>query len=172
MSEIRVIERLIDKSTCDEIIAEIKASPVKLVWNKRYMEYMGGDLNNKSFNIGTDTKTFCPRASHKALIKINQFVTENYPDMFIQKAFVVMYDAASPNHNELHVDTLSDVTLVLNLNDDFVGGGTYLDSHKMTYAPPAGSIVCFPSTEIHCGMYVESGMRYVITYWLRNHKFL
>ena len=64
-------------------------------------------------------------------------------------------------------------TMLLYVNDDFIGGGTEFNFLGITVKPRAGRAVLWhalgcPEEAIHAGLPVESGTKRVVTTWLRE----
>ena len=89
-------------------------------------------------------------------------------------AFVVRYDAAAQRSLPLHQDDSHlSLTIALNANDEFDGGGTgFADVHGGSRASPLvvrprlGHAVAFPGALWHCGEPITRGRRYVIAAFL------
>ncbi len=60
-----------------------------------------------------------------------------------------------------------DVSVVMYLNDDYVGGGIRFNRFNYTYQPRAGDLVIFPSNNayLHESLPVESGVKYALVSW-------
>ena len=55
--------------------------------------------------------------------------------------------------------------------DEYKGGGTEFHNHGVLNPLPSGHALIFPSfTNLHRGLAVESGDRYLLVFWLRNKK--
>jgi len=57
-------------------------------------------------------------------------------------------------------------TIIIYLNDDFVGGETCLDELGDVIAPIKGRVLIFASDIIHSARPVSSGIKYVVVAWL------
>jgi predicted 2-oxoglutarate/Fe(II)-dependent dioxygenase YbiX len=60
-----------------------------------------------------------------------------------------------------------DVSLLIYLNDDYVGGSLRFDHLNYTYIPKAGDLVFFPSNHLftHQSLPIESGTKWAIVSW-------
>ena len=84
------------------------------------------------------------------------------------------YDAAAQRSLPLHQDDSHlSLTIALNANDEFDGGGTgFADVHGGSRASPLvvrprlGHAVAFPGALWHCGEPITRGRRYVIAAFL------
>lgn len=80
--------------------------------------------------------------------------------------FVVKYSADTQLETAPHLDWHAGATLVLNLNDDCVGGGTCFPDHGVVVRPCKGAGVIFRGCEEqHMGFPVDEGQRYITTTW-------
>ena len=77
-----------------------------------------------------------------------------------------------------HVDDYEDgedpnISVVLYLNDNYIGGELHFPEQNITIKPQAGSIVVFPSVApyYHESLPVESGIKYMSPgFWRKNNK--
>ena len=77
-----------------------------------------------------------------------------------------------------HVDDYDDgenpnISVVLYLNDNYIGGELHFPEQGVTIKPEAGSIVVFPSTApyYHESLPVQSGTKYMSPgFWRKNNK--
>lgn len=62
-------------------------------------------------------------------------------------------------------------TIVVYLNDDYVGGELHFPNHNITVKPIAGSIAMYPSGHpyLHESINITSGRKMLITHHLRNN---
>jgi predicted 2-oxoglutarate/Fe(II)-dependent dioxygenase YbiX len=60
-----------------------------------------------------------------------------------------------------------DVSLLIYLNDDYVGGGLRFDHLNYTYQPKAGDLVFFPSNHLfsHQSLPIEKGTKWAVVCW-------
>lgn len=102
---------------------------------------------------------------------------KNNPATLIAETFLVKYDAKKvskkENHEEYgdckmsflptHIDD-SVVSMLIPINDNYMGGGTKFPKQNATLRPPAGSCILFPGgiTHPHGAKLVTKGTRYVI----------
>jgi hypothetical protein len=86
---------------------------------------------------------------------------------YVHDAFCVRYESgASSNHLPIHTDE-STHSLVISLNDDFVGGGTYFFDQDTTICPAKGSVLSFRGDQLlHGGEAVTRGVRYILAVFL------
>jgi tetratricopeptide (TPR) repeat protein len=86
---------------------------------------------------------------------------------YVHDAFVVRYTATeSSNFLPLHHDE-STHSMILALNDDFEGGGTYIYDLDQTIIPQEGSLVTFAGSKVlHGGHVVTQGVRYILAVFL------
>lgn len=86
---------------------------------------------------------------------------------YVHDAFLVRYQALSQSHFlPLHYDE-STHSMVLALNDDFEGGGSYFYTVNQTISPNTGSMVSFRGNQLlHGGNVVTRGVRYIVAIFL------
>jgi len=86
---------------------------------------------------------------------------------YVHDAFVVRYTASSTSRFlPLHYDE-STHSMILALNDDFEGGGTYFFDVDTTLRPSKGSLVTFRGDAmLHGGNVVTKGVRYILAVFL------
>lgn len=88
--------------------------------------------------------------------------------LFVHDAFVVRYSSQrKSNHLPMHFDE-STHSLVLTLNEEFQGGGTYfIDQDTLVNPKQAGTLVSFRGDLLkHGGEVVTSGVRYILAVFL------
>ena len=96
-----------------------------------------------------------------------QFKPSTEGRFYVHDAFCVRYESnAAANHLPIHVDE-STHSLVVALNDDFDGGGTYFPDYDLLLRPSKGSIISFRGDSIpHGGQAVTRGVRYILAVFL------
>ena len=104
----------------------------------------------------------------------NQFISDDGGDdcdkrlrFYVHDAFLVRYEASSLNHYlPLHFDE-STHSCVCSLNDDYVGGGSYVCDLNRSICPPPGGMLSFMGNEcLHGGSPLSSGVRYILAIFL------
>ncbi len=70
-------------------------------------------------------------------------------------------------HSDANSQNMRQLTLLVYLNDDYVGGELEIPLFKVKVKPPAGSIILMPSSfpYSHTALPVEEGTKYVIVNW-------
>jgi hypothetical protein len=98
-----------------------------------------------------------------------QFQTDGR--FYVHDAFLVRYTATeSSNFLPLHYDE-STHSMILALNDDFEGGGTYIYDLDQTITPNEGSLVTFAGSKVlHGGNVVIQGVRYILAVFMYLDK--
>jgi hypothetical protein len=86
------------------------------------------------------------------------------------ESFIVKYDTKHQSHLDLHHDD-STYSLVVTLNNDFEGGGTYFVDQKALVREKIGWATVHPGHHgyRHGGYPIESGIRYIIVTFVRHH---
>lgn len=97
-------------------------------------------------------------------LKIDKWITKNYT--------IKKYDTgkAISKHcdNERPDEIPYDWTVLIYLNDDYVGGELEFNDLGYALRPKAGSILFFPSTEIHTAWPVQQGYKYFIFLYIQS----
>ena len=85
---------------------------------------------------------------------------------------IANYNPKDKQKGAWHHDESADISVVVPLNtDEYKGGGTEFHNHGVLNPLPSGHALIFPSfTNLHRGLAVESGDRYLLVFWLRNKK--
>jgi hypothetical protein len=82
------------------------------------------------------------------------------------QTFVTKYAEETQRATGIHRDRVAGASLVLNLNEDYDGGGTYFADYDTVVRPPRGSGVIFSGRNMpHRGEPVLRGCRYITTTW-------
>ena len=106
------------------------------------------------------------------LIKAQFRVTDHQHQRFyVHDAFFVRYIGdKETNHLPPHFDECSH-SLLICLNDDFQGGGTYFHSYNTVLSPKVGEVITFKGDSLkHGGDAVTSGTRYILAVFLYLDK--
>ncbi len=89
----------------------------------------------------------------------------------IHDPFIIKYSSSTKNKMERHHDMHSDVTISVNLNNTFEGGGLHFVRQNITTSGlPVGTAVIFPGrvTHMHEALPIHSGRRLVLTIWTEH----
>jgi len=93
-----------------------------------------------------------------------------FPVIWLSSAFIVKHSMDGQTGNAgWHHDALGDITLSVQLNDNFEQGGVYFERQDfMAGKLKAGEAILFPSkvTHRHTALNITSGTRYSLTYWM------
>lgn len=94
----------------------------------------------------------------------------HFPVVWLSSAFVVKHSMTGQTGNPgWHHDGLADVTLSVQLNDDFDEGGVFFERQKFAAGRlPVGHAILFPSkvSHRHTALNITRGTRYSLTYWM------
>ena len=85
---------------------------------------------------------------------------------------IANYNPKVKQQGAWHHDESADISVVVPLNtDEYKGGGTEFHNHGVLRPLPNGHAVIFPSfTNLHRGLAVDSGDRYLLVFWLMDKK--
>jgi len=88
----------------------------------------------------------------------------------ISSVQIANYNPKDKQKGAWHHDESADISVVVPLNTGgYVGGGTEFHNHGTLKPLPSGHALIFPSfTNLHRGLAVESGDRYLLVFWLHN----
>lgn len=96
----------------------------------------------------------------------------HFPVVWLSSAFVVKHSEDGQLGNPgWHHDGLAEVTLSVQLNDDFEQGGVYFDRQGFKAGDlPIGHAILFPArvTHRHTALNITKGTRYSLTYWMKG----
>lgn len=167
-----IASNVIDDATCRNLIQ----------WALEYASNDGGWTNDRHYSVPTTDipihlvpkllewfKGWMTQVLFPTLR--NQFVVTGCGDeqqrFYVHDAFLVRYDATASNHFlPLHYDESSH-SCVCSLNDDFDGGGSYVDNLKRSIVPPTGGMVSFLGNQcLHGGSPVTKGVRFILAIFL------
>tara|TARA_R110002153_G_C13199199_1_gene486775 strand:+ start:5 stop:736 length:732 start_codon:yes stop_codon:yes gene_type:complete len=81
---------------------------------------------------------------------------------------IANYNLKDKKQGAWHHDDSSEISVVVPLNtNSYVGGGTEFHNHGVLNPLPSGHALIFPSfTNLHKGLPVQSGDRYLLVFWL------
>ena len=110
---------------------------------------------------------------------INQFLNNNCynkESIKIHDAFIVKYQYnnkfESQRYLPLHVDqSTHSLTIALNENEDFIGGGTYFADLDFSLRPEIGHVLSFKGDLLHSGDPIIKGIRYILAIFLYMTKY-
>lgn len=92
-------------------------------------------------------------------------------NMRVIDTMIVKYDARAQRYLPIHQDQSQySLTISLNSDDDYVGGGTYFVETDQVINCSAGGMVSFPGNLLHGGHPISRGIRYIIVALLYEYK--
>jgi hypothetical protein len=85
---------------------------------------------------------------------------------------IANYNLKDKQQGAWHHDESADISVVIPLNTgNYEGGGTEFHNYGEVAPLPTGHALIFPSfTQMHRGLPVEMGDRYLLVFWLYNRK--
>ena len=97
-------------------------------------------------------------------LKVDRWVTKNYTI----KKYDTGKSISTHCDNERPDELPYDWTVLIYLNDDYLGGELHFDDLGYSLRPKAGSILFFPSTEIHTAWPISKGYKYFIFLYIQS----
>ena len=93
-----------------------------------------------------------------------------FDDLWVRDMFFVKYHMQGQRMLNMHRDA-STFSFVIQVNDtsNFEGGGTYIQKYDTTYRIDAGECLIFKGSELHAGVSITAGTRYIITGFIDHH---
>jgi hypothetical protein len=153
---------LVTEVFCRDIIS--KAEEYGQWTNNRHDNYPTHDILLKDFGYDEIYNNILNEYAHPTVRYIWSVVGKQWENMVCEN-FIVKYDNVSDgfqNYLDIHHD-LADYTLVLSLNEDYEGGGTWFPRQRILLKKPAGNITLHPIlTHRHGARAVVDGIRYVL----------
>jgi Rps23 Pro-64 3,4-dihydroxylase Tpa1-like proline 4-hydroxylase len=160
-----VLKKLLSSSECSTLIEHAKLK----TFNKAQKVHEG--RNNEEFQSRLDNidnaavKTIISSVQKRVadclgvdtgavLLSSNWEFYRYYPAQYVS--------AHIDQSSRIKDDILSTMTMVIYLNDNFSGGGTYFDTEEITTQPTLGDCLIFTQQFSHAGLAVESGVKYIL----------
>lgn len=161
-----IAPNVVSSSTCRQLIALAQ----------EYASKKGGWTTSRHYAVPTNDIPIhqAPRLLdwfvpwfHNDVIPLLQDQFQTNQHFYVHDAFLVRYTACSSSHFlPLHYDE-STHSLILALNSDFEGGGTYFYSLDHASTPSSGSLASFRGNQLlHGGNVVTKGERFILAIFL------
>ena len=183
-------ERPAVRDFCNELFPEIFSVPL---FREEWCEMMLEELDHMKQEIG-----FEPNQDEDVLRQIPEIVfEESVPELYrvcffiarnvldpifftlyqrscagISSVQIANYNVQDKVQGAWHHDESADISVVVPLNTNgYVGGGTEFHNWGVVDPLPTGHGLIFPSyTNMHRGLPVDSGDRYLLVFWLHDEK--
>jgi hypothetical protein len=156
---------LFDAHACNQIVFEAEQYAQKHGWTtKRHEQYPTTDipLSELTFSYA--------RVMNAVYLKVFPKIEElfHFPmdSLYVHDLFVVRYTHDRQQQLATHRDG-SLFSFILVLNDDFEGGGTRIN--KRVVKPAVGHAMVFCGQNLHQGMPIHSGVRYIVTGFVNHY---
>ena len=145
--------KFLDKQTCLNLIEKFKLYKNKTIKFRNRFLLRLNDVNDILFY---EIKNY-----------YDKFFLNILSDTYLRNIELVYWERGE-YHNE-HIDTpYYDYTIITNLNENFIGGRTYVKKEEIT--PITGKMIMFDSSLPHRVSKVEDGERYTLIAWY-NKKY-
>ena len=179
-SNLFVTHDMVTAETCQQLID----------WALEHVSHQGGWTTSRHYAVPTTDvpvhqvpqllkwfQNWMDHCIHPLLER--QFRSSPNQRYYVHDAFLVRYQGSDPstttssstgNFLPLHYDE-STHSMVLALNDNFEGGGTYVFNLDKTVTPRQGSLVSFAGNRLlHGGNVVTKGVRYILAVFMYLDK--
>lgn len=160
-------KELFTKKDCKRIIKYIKTTP-NLKWTNYGTLGANNDLNINELN--GEIQNLINTKINKLLEKISKLynIPKNQLNLLSKSPFIIKYDTNKRNI-DAHKDN-SDISFVILLNDEFEGGGTYINNLDKTLQLNVGQVLIFPGQLVHSAKSIISGERFIISGFIGINK--
>jgi hypothetical protein len=164
---------LLSAAVCQELIDRMEAHGATHGWDSRYpvggftREVNVADIpESVALLNGALESTILPAAAAEFLGVISP------SELRVNEALVVKYDAATGNNClPVHQDfSLLTINVALSERGSFTGGGTWFQHSAETLVVDRGEAVMHAGAIPHCGVPVESGVRYQLVLFLLSER--
>ena len=182
---LKYFKRLVtDINGCDNYTSSIYTFPVL---TKKYCDYLVGkmkDVNYKENSIESEMYQIpefvldCESAEFGMFSDIIfnyvnhiSMIVYHQQTEYINSIQFAKYSENTTSNGNLHSDSDSDITIVINLSDKFDGGGTRIllpgfNNEVIVPPVPVGHCLLFRGKmELHEGMKITSGTRDLLVFW-------
>lgn len=160
--QVKIIH-LLSKDECKVAIYEIETYASEYGWTKNRHE------NYPTTDFQLDNIPSHSLVMHKVyniiLPTLANMFNVDAKRLFINDLFVVRYDANNQKELVSHEDG-SEFSFVIGLNEEFKGGGTFINNNL--HVLNAGECLLFCGQNTHSGVEVTQGVRYIIAGFV-NH---
>ncbi|CAB9506580.1 P4Hc [Seminavis robusta] len=170
-------EPILSRDACQYLIQSALETVKHRGWTKdRHVQAPTCDI--PVFDLPVAAKQWCRHAMKQSLLPL--LATTVAPeldidpnDLHIQDCFIVRYDGggeeSGPGFDSLrpHEDeSLLSLTIALNDQSEYNGGGLYIHSTGDLLNGDAGTVLCFAGQLVHGGYPVVQGTRWILTVFL------
>jgi len=154
---------------CEEAIA---LSEAKNKWTiDRHNAYPTNDVLLEEIGLNDAYNRVLKEIVYPLCIHLWHLEGPGYDNMFSEN-FLARYTTDRQSHLSLHHD-FSNITMVVKLNDEFEGGGTWFPKYKVLSNPQiVGTATLHPGliTHLHGARPITAGRRYITVSFMRKHE--
>ena len=168
--KVNIAKQLLSTTSCVRLITEAEKFATEHGWSKsRHRDYSTTDCD----------VSLCPTLLELCNQHLKQHILPTMATLFgfdthelgVEDMFVAKYDMNGQRELMEHRDG-SELSFVLVLNDEYLGGGTMFrnpkDNKSVLVRPDSvGDCVMFCGRHLHSGVQITSGVRYILTGFVR-----
>jgi GR25 family glycosyltransferase involved in LPS biosynthesis len=160
---------LFTQKFCDEAVA---LSEAKDNWTiDRHNAYPTNDVLLQDIGLNDIYNRVLREIVYPLCIHLWELEGPGYDDMYSEN-FLARYTMDRQSHLSLHHD-FSNITMVVKLNDEFDGGGTWFPKYKILSNPKrVGTATLHPGliTHLHGARPITAGKRYITVSFMRKNE--
>lgn len=159
-----IIPHFLSNEECDNIMNEGNKYATENEWTKnRHDNYPTTD--NQITDSWNNYHLLETRIKHAVYPILSEMFSIQETDIGINEIFIAKYEPKYQNRLKPHEDG-SEFSIIIALNDDYKGGGTYFTKLKKLIKLKKGECLIFSGQNRHCGKKVTHGKRFIITGFL------
>lgn len=162
-----IVDNIVPITFCNQLIKSGEEYAEKFLWTKRrHANYP--TVDNQVTESWSEYATLVTMIKEKISPEISKMYKIDKNSIGINELFLVKYDISGQRFLKNHVDG-SEFSFVLQLNDEFEGGGTRFSYNDELVRLKAGSCLIFSGQNEHKGEMITSGTRYILAGFLHYY---